>query len=97
MIDQRLALGACSPQIAPPQPPPKAHPRPPHRPSQNLPPLGGLWPTVSVCGGGGGGVVGVQNRGVAPPSVSRQFDRAGGCCHRVDEGTILFNIVVSLA
>ena len=58
MIDQRLALGACSPPIAPPQTPIKARPRPPppiappRTPSSQAPPspLGGLWPTVSWGG-----------------------------------------------
>ena len=55
-MDQRLALGACSPQTAPPGPPP--------HPSRTPPPQGGLRRTVSW------GVVGVQNRGVASPKMS---------------------------
>ena len=66
-MDQRLALGACTPPIwtpplrptNPPGPPPPPGKSPPPEP----PPQGGLRPTVSW----GGGVVGVQNRGVAPP------------------------------
>ena len=76
VIDQCLALGACtSPQIASPGPShrPSQIPPPPRKALQDPPPPSplpdpppppprGLWPTVS-----GGGVVGVQTRGVAPP------------------------------
>ena len=61
------------------RPPPPRNPRnrPPRRPSQKPPlqapppPPRGLRPTVTC--GGGGGVVGVQNRGVAPPVTLRGF------------------------
>ena len=66
MIDQRLALEACTPQIAPPRAPPPPTDLPEPHPQKPLPippppPPGGLRPAVS------GGVVGVHNRGVAPP------------------------------
>ena len=71
-MDQRLALGACTPQIAPPGPPSpnqpsrtppllgKSPPRPPHSLAPP-PPQGASYQRLV------GGVVGIQNRGVPPP------------------------------
>ena len=53
---QRLALRACTPQIAPSEPPPP--------PTDTPPPKG---TSGQRFGGGGGRVVGVQNRGFATP------------------------------
>ena len=53
MMDQLLALGACTPQIAPPTPPPPPTNQPsppPHRPSQNPTPKGGLQPNGLLGG-----------------------------------------------
>ena len=81
VMDQRLALGACTPQIAPPAPPSqnspprtpppgggKSPPRPPPSPLPE-PPLRSPPSPLGAYGQQfvGGGVVGVQNRGVAPP------------------------------
>ena len=81
MIDQRSALGACTPQIAPPGAPPPPLlplPEPLHSPSQTPRPIAPPrvpLPTTNPIGAsrqrlvGGGGVVGVQNRGAPPPSL----------------------------
>ena len=72
-MDQRLALGACTPQIAPPGPfspnqpsrtPPPLSKSPPRPPLSLAPPPQGASYQRLV-----GGVVGVQNRGVTPGTV----------------------------
>ena len=46
VMDQRLALGACTPQIAPPAPPP---PTPTHPPGTGGRGGWGEWPVVGLC------------------------------------------------
>ena len=74
-MDQRLALGACTPQIAPLGPPPA--------------PKGASGQRLV-----GGGVVGVQNQGVAPPPPPKSPLEFGAGSLHFDESLASLLLIV---